>query len=158
MEGRIARMQKLVGAVREIRNHYTVDPKTAVDVTVKCRADISADFQTLAPFITQLAGVGKLECGPNVAKPPQAAGFVGPDFEAYVSGVIDVPAELKRLEKQLAEKLKFLQTTQAKLDNPNFRDRAPAEVVQQERDRVVELQKQIATLEANIKELREGAA
>src|SRR5439155_8445650 len=102
MEERIARMHELVRAVREIRNRYTVDPKTAVDVYVKCGASVTADFQTLAPFITQLASVGRLECGPNVAKPPQAAGFVGPDFEAYVSrkGLIDVPAELKRFEKQ----------------------------------------------------------
>jgi len=159
MERRIARMQELVGAIREIRNRHAVDPKNSVDVYVKCGATVSADFQKLTPFITQLASVGKLECGPDVVKPPQPAGFVRPDFEAYVSlkGLIDVPAELKRLEKQLAEMRKFLEATQAKLDNPNFRDRAPAEIVQQERDRVAELQKQIATLEENIKELRDGA-
>jgi valyl-tRNA synthetase len=56
----------------------------------------------------------------------------------------------------LAEKRKYLQGTQAKLDNPNFRDKAPAEVVQQQRDQVAETQKQIAILEGNLAELRKS--
>ena len=73
-----------------------------------------------------------------MAKPPQSATHVHPDFEAYVSlaGLIDVAAETKRLEKQLAEKRKHLQATQAKLGNSSFVDKAPAEVVQQQRDLV----------------------
>ena len=105
-----------------------------------------------------LAGVGRLDCGADVSKPPQSATHVQPDFEAYVSlrGLIDVAAETKRLEKQLAEKRKHLQGTQAKLNNPNFLDKAPAEVVQQQRDLVAELQKQIRIMEENLRELNGG--
>ncbi len=156
MERRIRRMQDLVRAVREVRNRYTVDPKTALDVFVRCGAAVASDFEQLRPFIVQLAGAGKLECGPDVAKPPQAAGHVHPDFEAYVSlrGLIDVAAECKRLEKQLAEKTKHLQSTRAKLQNRNFVDKAPAEVVQQQRDLVADLEGQIRALEANLAELK----
>ena len=50
----------------------------------------------------------------------------------YVSlkGLIDVAAEIKRLEKQLGEKKKHLQAIQSKLENTGFISRAPAEVVQ----------------------------
>ncbi len=155
IEARIARMQELVRAVREIRNRYNVDPKTSLDVFAKCRADVAADLRQLAPFITMLATVGKLDSGPNVSKPPQAASFVHADFEVYVSlaGLIDVAAEGKRLEKQLADKRKQLQAAQTKLANPSFVERAPADVVQQQREAVADLEKQIATLENNIKEL-----
>lgn len=67
---------------------------------------------------------------------------------------IDVAAEIARLEKQIAEKQKFLQTTRAKLANEGFVSRAPQEVVQQQRDQVAELEKQIASLEANLSELK----
>src|SRR5262249_50668682 len=119
MGHRIARMQDLVRAVREIRNRYAVGPKTKVEVVVKCAANVAGDFQTLSPFITMLASASKLECGPSVAKPKQAASFVHTEFEAYVSlaGLIDVPTEQKRLEKQIAEKRKQLQSAQAKLAN-----------------------------------------
>src|SRR5207302_1408221 len=111
MERRMARMQELIRAVREVRNRYTIDPKKNLDVYVKCNEAVAADCRQLAKFITMLAGVDKLELGPNVKKPGQAATHVVPDFEIHVSlaGLIDVAAELKRLEKQLAEKKKHLQ-------------------------------------------------
>jgi valyl-tRNA synthetase len=60
------------------------------------------------------------------------------------------------LEKQLADKRKHLQVAQAKLNNPNFRERAPAEVVEQQRELVTDLEKQIKVLEENLRELRAG--
>jgi valyl-tRNA synthetase len=158
MEKRVARMQELIRAVREVRNRYTIDAKTGLDVFVTCSQSVADDFRQLATFVTMLSGVGKLELGPDVKKPGQAASHVDPDFEVHVSlaGLIDVAAELKRMEKQRAEKTKHLQAAQAKLANPSFVDKAPAEVVQQQRDQVAELQRQIQALEENIKELRDG--
>jgi valyl-tRNA synthetase len=155
MEKRTARMQELVRAVREVRNRYTLDTRKALDVFVRCSESVSEDFRALAAFITMLAGVGHLECGPEVKKPPQAASHVHPEFESYVSlkGLIDVGTEIKRLEKQLAEKKKHLQGAQAKLNNASFTDKAPAEVVQQQRELVTELQSQIRILEENLREL-----
>ncbi len=157
MEERIGRMQELVRAVREVRNRYTVDARQPLDVSVRCRPEVAADFELLRPFIVQLAGVGTLQCGSGVAKPPQAASHVNPDFEVYVSlrGLIDVAAEGKRLEKQLAEKRKHLQGTKAKLENRNFTDKAPADVVQQQRDLVADLENQLRAMEANLQELQQ---
>jgi valyl-tRNA synthetase len=158
MEQRFGRMQELVQSVREIRNRYMVDPKTSLDVFVRCGDAVAADFRQLAPFITSLAGVARLECGTDVAKPHQAGCHVGTDFEVYVSlqGLIDVDKEIQRLEKQLAEKRKHLQATQAKLANVNFVKNAPAEVVQQQRDLVADLENQIKVIENNLKELRQA--
>jgi valyl-tRNA synthetase len=140
--------------VREVRNHYQVDPKATLDVAVRCPSVVSVDFVQLTPFIQILAGVGRLRTGPDVQKPAQAASRVVAEFEVYVSleGLIDVDAEKKRIEKQLAEKTRHLQSAQAKLDNPSFRDKAPPEVVKQQKALVAELQEQIASLKANLAE------
>jgi valyl-tRNA synthetase len=158
IEARVGRMQELVRGVREVRNRYMVDPKTGLAVSVRCSAAVAADFRALEPFIRQLAGVGSFACGPDTAKPPQSAGIVHPDFDAYVSlaGLIDVGKEVQRLEKQLGEKRKHLQGTQAKLGNAGFVERAPAEVVQQQRELVVDLENQIRTLESNLRELQQA--
>ena len=91
-----------------------------------------------------------------MTRPPQSATHVRPEFEAYVSlrGLIDVEAEARRLEKQKAEKTKHLQSARAKLDNPNFRDKAPADVVQQQRDLVADLEGQIRVIDENLRDLR----
>jgi valyl-tRNA synthetase len=158
MEARFGRMQQLVQMVREMRSHYSVDPRTPLDVTVRCGEAVAADFRALAPFVAQLAGVGRLECGPDVRKPRQAATQVAPEFEAWVSleGLIDVAAEVKRLETEKAKKVKHLQGARAKLENANFVDKAPPEVVQQQRDLVADLQSQIQAMEASLAELRQG--
>jgi valyl-tRNA synthetase len=156
MEQRIGRMQELVRAVREVRNRYMIDPKTSLHVAVRCGEAVAADFEQLRQFVALLAGVGKLTAGPQTARPPQSASFVHKEFEAYTSlaGLIDVGAEVKRLEKQLADKRKHLQGTEAKLQNPNFSGKAPPEVVQQQRDAVTELQQQIKVMEENLRDLR----
>jgi valyl-tRNA synthetase len=155
METRIARMQELVRIVRDVRNRYSVDGKTALDVFVRCSDTVAGDFHALRPFITLLAGVGTLKAGPSVAKPKQAASQVTPEFEAYVSlvGLIDPAAEVKRLEKQLADKRKQLDGTKGKLANEGFVARAPAEVVAQQRELVGDLEKQIASIEETIIQL-----
>jgi len=156
VEARFARMQELVRGVREVRNRYQVDDKTRLDVSVKCSAEVAGDFNALAAFIGPLAGINQLTAGLNVAKPKQAGGIVRPEFEAYVSlaGLIDVAAEIKRLEKQIADKRKSLDGTRAKLANEKFVSSAPAEVVQQQRDLAADIEKQIAAMEENLRDLR----
>jgi valyl-tRNA synthetase len=158
MEQRMARMQDLVRAVREVRNRYMIDPKKGLDVFVRCGEAVAEDFRALTAFVKALAGVARLEAGPAVQKPPQSAGYVHADFEAYVSrrGLIDVAKEIQRAEKQLADLQKRILGMRAKLENPNFLDRAPAEVVEQLRAQVADLEKQIKALEENLRDLRQG--
>lgn len=107
MEARLRRMQDLVRMVREMRNHYlSKDPRTPLNISVRTAAEAAGDLKTLAPFVRLLANVGSIDVGPDVTKPKQSATQVHADFELYVSlaGLIDVPAEIVRLQKQLAEK------------------------------------------------------
>ena len=119
---------------------------------------MAEDFKDLQPFIVQLATVGKLACGPDTTKPKQSATSIESDFELYVSleGLIDVDTEVKRLEKQLAEKMKHVQATRNKLSNSSFVDKAPAEVVQQQRELVADLVSQVRIIEDNLRDLRQG--
>ncbi|HEX4610220.1 MAG TPA: valine--tRNA ligase [Urbifossiella sp.] len=158
VESRFARMQELVRGVREVRNRYQVDDKTRLDVSVKAGEAVSADFTALATFIGPLAGIANFTASPTAAKPKQAGSVVRPEFEAYVAlaGLIDPAAEAKRLEKQLADKRKQLDGVKAKLANEKFVASAPAEVVQQQRDLVTDLEGQIRATEENLKDLQEG--
>ena len=155
MEERIARMQELIRGVREVRNRYNIDSRNPLELSVRCAPNIAEDFTLLAPFIQQLAGISKLDCGPTVQKPKQAATHVTAAFESYVSlaGFIDPVKEAARLEKELALKRKSIQGIEGKLGNASFVKNAPPEVVAQQREQLTELAGQIQTLEANLREL-----
>ncbi len=156
IETRFARLQELVRGVRELRGRYQVDDRKPVEVTVKCPEAVAADLLAAAAYAMPLAGIGRLQAGPHLSRPPQAGAIVRPEFEAYVAlaGLIDVAAETRRLEKQLAERRKALESTRARLANEKFLAGAPPEIVQQQRDWAAELEKQIAALEENLRELQ----
>ena len=101
--------------------------------------------------------VREMACAPAVTKPKQAATQVHADFELYVSlaGLIDVPSEVARLEKQKAEKEKSLTGARGKLSSPRFVVGAKAEVVQQVREQVAELENQLRIIDETLRDLRE---
>jgi valyl-tRNA synthetase len=158
VEARFARMQELVRGVRELRNRYQVDEKQKLDVAVKCSEAIAAEFNALAAFIGPLAGIGNFTASPTAVKPKQAGTVLRPEFEAYLSltGLIDVAAEVKRLEKQLVDKRKQLDGVKAKLANEKFIGSAPAEIVEQQRALATDAEQQIRSMEENMKELQAG--
>jgi valyl-tRNA synthetase len=77
-------------------------------------------------------------------------------MEIYVdlAGSIDVQAELAKNE-QLEQKLVgFIKAKEGKLANESFVSRAPANVVQADRDSLAQLQEQLASVRAALAALR----
>jgi len=157
VERRVARMQDMIRAIREIRNRYGLDAAKPLEVTVRCSEEMVKQLGALSTFVHELAGVAKLDIGPDAEKPRQGASHHHPDFELYVSltGLVDIAKEIERLEKQRAEMRKHLEGSEKKLLNKDFTDRAPAEVVEQQRALVEDLKRQIEAMEATLKELRD---
>jgi valyl-tRNA synthetase len=72
-----------------------------------------------------------------------------------LAGLIDVNAEIDRLQKQLSRARKELDGCRRKLDNRQFVDNAPADVVVKERARADELGQRIAQLELQLARIHE---
>ncbi len=156
-ETSIAMMQDLVRGIRELRNRYQID-KATLDVVVRCAEPVANDLNAMSAFVKSLGQLNSLTCGPTIEKPKQAGSFVTNQFEAYVSlvGLIDTAAEIKRLEKQIAEKQKSLSGTMAKLSNESFVKNAPPEVLTIQKNQAADAESQIRIMEANLAELRQG--
>ena len=67
--------------------------------------------------------------------------------------MIDLDAERKRLEDRISKAEDQLSGVRRKLANESFVERAPAEVVQRERDREAEVAGQIEMWRQNLKDL-----
>jgi len=155
VESRMGRMQELVRQIRNLRNQFNVNERAPIDVSVRCSQLVASDLQQLATFIQPLAKVGKFHCGPDITRPPQSATAIHSDYEAYVKlqGLIDVPAEIQRMKKQRVEKEKQLQGVRAKLGNASFLDRAPADVVEQQKQLATDLGNQLQAIDDNLEHL-----
>jgi len=158
IEAQFARFQDVLRAVRDIRARQNVPPKTPIKFSVRCSAPVAKLLEPMRPYFPAMAGAEPVEFGPKTVAPPLSAGATLPNVEVFVdlAGVIDVEAEIARNRKEAEKIAGFIEAKKKKLSNAGFVDRAPAEVVQKERDALKELQDQLAAVEQVIARL--GAA
>ena len=84
---------------------------------------------------------------PETEAPDAATSLVG-DMRLLIplAGQIDKDAELARLNKNIARHEQDAERISAKLANENFVSRAPAEVVDKEKDKLAETESALASL------------
>ncbi len=151
-----ALLQELVSGVRGIRSQYGVAPSKPIEAHLNLGD--AALAETLRPhgaYFEQLANVDRLTIGHGIAKPAASAAVVVGVHEVFVplAGMIDLDAERDRLRKAIGEKEQFRTSVERKLGNEQFTSRAPAEVVERERQKAADADAEIAKLQANLDDL-----
>ena len=131
---RISDMQKLVTEVRRFRSDQGLADRQKVPARLEGIAEAGLD--ALVAPVTALAWLtrpdGEFRACAQV-EVRLSGGTVGVELDT--SGTVDVDAERRRLEKDLAAAQKELAATTAKLGNDAFLAKAPGDVVAKIRDR-----------------------
>lgn len=146
IEAQFARFQEVLRAVRDIRARQGVAPKTSLSFSVRCESDVAELLRPMAPNFASMANAQMGPSGPNVVAPPLSVHVALPGMDVYVdlAELIDVPAEIVRKKQEVEKLTGFIAAKEKKLANESFIARAPAEVVQKERDSLKDLQDQLA--------------
>ena len=115
---------------------------------------MGAHDDTLNPVIVKVANVSEIKS--EQEKDATAASFlVGTtEYAVPLGNSIDVAAELKKQEEELAYMQGFLKSVLAKLNNERFVDNAPAKVVEAERKKQADAESKIKSLQESIAALR----
>ena len=150
LEADINLLQDVVRAIRDVRNAYTVSPKTMLEVRVQASDSTAARIRRLQAHLTHLAGVERLTIGAEISRPPAAATRVVGDAELFVLGAVDPDAERARLGKQRDELRQQIAATNARLGNEQFVAKAPAHVVEGARTKLAELTAEIERVEQSL--------
>jgi len=159
IEQQFADFQAVLGAVREIRQSQNIPQREDVTFAVRCGGATADLLQPMQPYFTQMARASATAWGPDASAPDVAAsrtitGQQGTiEIHVDVSRFIDVGAERKRLEKDRENIAKQIKSIDGKLSNKGFVDKAPPEVVEQQRSKLAELREQLASVEAARKKL-----
>ena len=150
-------IKNLVLAIRRVRGELDLAPGRKVPVVLVAPSATERDrLEAGAAYVRALARVETIDILEAGNPAPKAATALLGELEILVplEGIIDNDAEIGRLERQLDKLAKNLSRSRAKLDNPSFRDRAPADVVEKERLRAFEVESSIGKLEAQLEVLR----
>ncbi|MBO6565275.1 MAG: valine--tRNA ligase [Pseudomonadales bacterium] len=149
-EANIEWLKKVVTGVRNIRGEMDISPVKEVPILfADGAASDKARLEKYAPllkFLVRPESLTWLDAGDD--KPLAATALVG-DMELLVpmAGLIDKDAELARLDKEIDRKEKDRARTEGKINNPNFVEKAPEDVVQKERDKLQELDNALQKLQ-----------
>jgi valyl-tRNA synthetase len=150
-------LMDVVRAIRMIRTTYEVDPRRRIEVTVVAPRD-GGFVEAHAPVIRALARVEKLDVVKRAGEARQTiVQPVGPmEVRVPLAGLFDVEAERGRLDRERAKIDGELAALRRRLGNPQFVERARAEVVQESRDRLAELEARRSKVEGTLAELGEA--
>jgi valyl-tRNA synthetase len=135
-------LRDLVGTVRAVRAEYNIPPATRLDARI-VRVPEAADTLAwlLAPEI--LVRTGNL-CGADLDTIPPDADLAGHAIGVAgklpvavpLAGIVDVAAERVRHDKELLKVGKEIDGLEKRLANREFVAKAPAEVVEEMRERL----------------------
>ena len=148
-------VKQIVSGVRMVRSSKNIAPKEQVELQVVGKASINDQFiMTYASSIQKMANLSAINI--VVEKDPTAAAFmVGTDEYAVPLGnMIDVEAEIQKMEAQLQHLEGFLAGVKKKLSNERFVANAPEQVVALERKKQSDSEEKIAALKESIAALR----
>lgn len=151
-------LKAVIIAVRNIRGEMNIPPGRVLPLFFHngSRSDQQRldQHRELLQKLAKLESVQWLEPGDEV---PQSATQLVGELEVLVpmAGLIDKEAEIARLSKEIDKISKDLQRIQAKLQNPSFVEKAPAAVVDKEREKMLnqqqaatKLQQQLVSMQA----------
>ena len=158
-EAEMAYVMDLIGGIRNVRGEMRIPPSLTLTTDVKPGGPTERlILDTSAPLIQALART-QITIDPTATRAANTAITVAGQTEAYthLAGVVDLAAERARLEKELKRVADTTGFLEAKLARPDFVERAPAAIVEKERERLAEQHQLRQKLEGSLAWLGEAS-
>ncbi len=140
-------LKSLISSVRTIRSQMNVPPNKLCNMVVHCNDMQKSILNSHSLIIKSLAKIDNIEMTKDSKKPLQSATAIVDNMEVFIPlhGIIDFDLEKDRLQKRINELEMHLANVSKKLDNKDFLNRAPKNVISREKEKkenmVVELNK-----------------
>lgn len=137
-------IQSIITAIRNIRGEMNIPPSTSINVILKT----SEITEQLAVYIKALTKIDTLTIQSEIIKPKNSASAVVKGCEIFIplEGLIDIELEKSRLKKEIDRLQNLLQSIEKKLSNKDFVSRAPAEIVNKEKNKMEDWKSSISKL------------
>lgn len=149
-------VKTIITSIRTIRSEMNIPPSKFIHVLFKKGTPNDHQYyQNNKHIIDALAKIENVKwLSTNDSTPESATAFVG-ELEILIpmADLIDVKEESARLLREIIKLTKEVERAETKLQNPNFVDKAPQEVVLKEQEKLLELKKTVHKLDMQLKKL-----
>ncbi|MBI3754253.1 MAG: valine--tRNA ligase, partial [Deltaproteobacteria bacterium] len=161
-EREMTRVMDVIKAIRNIRSEMNVAPAAQIEAICLCADDAAGRLLTAGEkYIKGLAKVSHLKIQAdktNLTRPEDAAVAVAGNIEIFVplKGLINFDEEAKRLARDIEKTEKEIEGLKKRLSSADFIERAPKEVVEKDKARVLELMQKKVKLEEGLERIKRG--
>ena len=139
IEAQMKTLMDVITSIRTIRAELKVPlQKEAAVILVTSSSETQTVLNEGMAYLQRLAKVSSATITDRLKEKPKSCGTaVAAGVEIYIplEGLIDVADELKRLEKEDTQLREQLERIKKKLGNEGFVEKAPPEVIEQEREK-----------------------
>lgn len=149
-------LKEFIMGIRKIRSEMNIPPKQALSVLCQqCSEDDLQQLQLHRSALDKLAKLTSITILDEQEAPEAALTLVG-EMRVLIplAGLIDKEAEIDRLTKDINKLSVNIEKTRNKLNNPKFKDKAPADVVQKEQDRLSEQEQALQQLQLQLAKMQ----
>ncbi|MGO0060207.1 valine--tRNA ligase [Brevibacillus fluminis] len=140
-EAEMALLMDVIRSVRNIRAEVNVPMSKKVELLIKPSDELALSrLKRGEEFLVRFCNPESLVIDQAVAAPDKAMSAVVTGAELFLplAALIDVEAEKKRLEKEVATLNAEVERIEKKLNNPGFMAKAPEKVIEEERAKMAD--------------------
>ncbi len=133
-EAKFEQFKAVVTAIRTTRAELNVPPASKPPVRLAAKdASTRAFFEAHQQLLQTIAGVSEVTVSAKSERHKDAASSIVDGIEVVLplAGLIDTAKETQRLQQRVAELTNYLAKTDARLRDPQFTEKAPAEIIEQ---------------------------
>jgi len=157
-EDEIEWMKGIIVAIRTIRSEANIPPATTLEVTVANTSELDRDrLQRNGTFLQRLSkSASIIPIDNHDAETASLMALFGElEVRVPMAGLVDVTAELTRLDKEIARAEAEKARLNGKLTNAKFIERAPADIVAAERQKLTQVDAALKVLQQQRRQIEE---
>ncbi len=153
-------IKEAISALRNIRGENQIKPGQKINIRLSTASIRLNEILTKnQSAFTKMANVDGFEIGSNLSATKSALQLIqiGQDKMSVIvplEGLVDLGAEIARLQKNLEKAQKDIEITHKKLSDDSFMKNAPPDIVETEKARLEQLVEQTQTIQESLERLK----
>ncbi len=150
-------IKTLIQKARHVRNSYQLPYQDPIHMKVECDKRTAGLFEGQRRIIESFVNPNPFEVATSVEKGKNDLSYATSEFTLHIplGSVVDLEDELKRQKEEKKRLEGEIKRAEGMLSNENFVNKAPAEKVQAERDKLAGYKQALKSVERKLKDIED---